>query len=83
MSYNKKVADLSVDELRLILIEALNETKTVKTGLIPRIDAARLLQVSTRCIDKWCKKGILIKVKVGGACYITSDSIHKRIRSLD
>ena len=45
--------------------------------LYSRADAARLLSVHTRTIDRWGRKGILVRVVRGRRVYITGRSIRQ------
>lgn len=78
---DQKVGELSVLELKMLLKEVLlDEPIGNEMELIPRREAARILQVTDRCIDRWCDKLILERVKIGGLSYVTKSSILRKIR---
>jgi len=56
------------------------QSKQPKTILRTKKEAKDLFQASMVTIDRWCKKGLLKRIEVGGRVFITDESIQDLLK---
>ena len=80
MDENKKMSDITIKEF-VDFLEFKGLIESANQKVIPRLDAAQLLQVTPKTIDRWCRIGVLEpKVKIGGRAYVKSSSIDQKLK---
>lgn len=79
----QELANIIEEQLKLALKNNSKNQKTdfkPKDELIPRIDLARKLKVSTVTLDKWVKLNIIPEpIKIGGRIYFNQEQVWKTI----
>lgn len=68
------MAILSYEDLTAIVEEAVKKSRYF-SPCYSKQAASELLEVPVRTIDRWCSKGVLREVKIGGRVYIDGNSI--------
>jgi hypothetical protein len=72
------MADLMREEIRK---EKANLNQEDKEKYLTRKETARLLKISLTCLNDWCKKGILIPLKMGNRTYFKLSDIESKLNS--
>lgn len=81
---------LTPEELTNIIFSCFdNKLGQLKKELIPnnketyltRIETSEMLSISLTCLNDWCKKGILIPLKLGNRTYFKLSDIENKLNN--
>lgn len=75
--FSKLLIDLLKQELEKLYVEPskANEEETYLT----RKETAKRFKISLTCLNDWCKKGILIPLKLGNRTYFKLSDIEQKL----
>lgn len=78
------------EEIKQALVQSIQaELQMLKSSLgtserdrfLTRKEAAEMLDISYTCLNDWCKKGILIPLKMGNRTYFKLSDIESKLNS--